>query len=223
MGLVLITILLLAGLSFDGFMATEAWLQLKVYLLNVNALGSILRKLHQNFGSLQPVLTTLGLALTLLLFLFSYILVCLLTKILINWTTAPPESEVSLQQLLKHFVMTLLPIAIAYHLAHYLSYLLIAGQLIIPLISDPFGLGWNIFNTNNYRIDIGIINSKSMWNITLASVIGGHTLSMFLCHARTNQMHISANKTFIQLPMVILMILYTGASLWILAQPIVES
>jgi len=142
---------------------------------------------------------------------------------LINWSTTPPESKISLQQLLKHFVMTLLPIAIAYHLAHYLSYLLIAGQLIIPLISDPFGLGWNIFNTNNYRIDIGIINSKSMWNITLASVIGGHILSMFLCHVRTNQIYISTNKTFIQLPMVILMILYTGASLWILAQPIVES
>jgi len=223
MGLVLITILLLAGLSFDGFMATEAWLQTKHYLLNLNGLNSIFHKLHETFGDLQPAIETLGLCLTLLLFLASYLVISLATKILINWTGEISKPKVSLQQVLQHFVMTLLPIAIGYHIAHYLSYLLIAGQLIIPLVSDPYGLGWNLFNTNEYRIDIGIINAKTMWNLTLASVIIGHLLSMVLSHIRANQLSRSDNKILIQVPIVSLMILYTGASLWILAQPIVES
>jgi len=222
MGLVLITILLLAGLSFDGFMATEVWLQLKTYLLNIDGLHSIFRKLHQTFGSLQPVLTTFGLALTLLLFLLSYILISLLTKILIDWTTTPPKSKVPLSKVIKHFVMTLLPIAIGYHIAHYLSYLLIAGQLIVPLASDPYALGWNLFNTKDYRINIGIINAKNMWSIILVSVIVGHILSMFLSHVRASQLCGSTSRILIQLPLVGLMILYTGVSLWILAQPIVE-
>ena len=35
----------------------------------------------------------------------------------------------------------LVPIAVAYHLAHYVSLLLTTGQFIIPLASDPFGWG----------------------------------------------------------------------------------
>ena len=118
--------------------------------------------------------------------------------------------------------MTLLPIAIGYHIAHYLSYLLIAGQLIVPLASDPYALGWNLFNTKDYRINIGIINAKNMWSIILVSVIVGHILSMFLSHVRASQLCGSASRILIQLPLVSLMILYTGVSLWILAQPIVE-
>ena len=223
MGLVLITILLLAGLSFDGFMATEAWLQAKDYLLNLNGLNPIFQKLYKNFGNLQSILITFGIAITFLLFFSSYVLLSLATKVLINWKKDPLKGKISLQKIVQHFVMTLLPIAIGYHIAHYLSYLLIAGQLLIPLLSDPFGLGWNLFRTNDYRINIGIINAKSMWSITVASVIIGHVLSMFLSHVRANQLCVSTNKVLIQLPIVTLMILYTGTSLWILAQPIVDS
>ena len=222
MSLVFITILLLAGLSFDGFMATETWLQLKIYLLKLEAFDSIFQKLHQIFGNLQLVLTTLGLALTLLVFLSSYILISLATKILINWTHNHSKKKVSLQQVVKHFVMSLLPISIGYHIAHYLSYLLIAGQLIVPLVSDPYGLGWNLFNTKDYRINIGIINAKNMWSITLVSVIIGHILSMFLSHVQASELRLSTNRVLIQLPLVTLMIFYTGLSLWILAQPIIE-
>jgi len=44
-------------------------------------------------------------------------------------------------------VLTLVPIAVAYHLSHYFSLLLTAGQFVIPLASDPFGFGWNLFGT----------------------------------------------------------------------------
>ena len=41
----------------------------------------------------------------------------------------------------------LLPIAVGYLIAHYLTYLLISGQLIVVAVSDPFQRGWNIFGT----------------------------------------------------------------------------
>ena len=96
------------------------------------------------------------------------------------------------------------------------------GQLIVPLVSDPYGLGWNLFNTKDYRINIGIINAKNMWSITLVSVIIGHILSMFLSHVQASELRLSTNRVLIQLPLVTLMIFYTGLSLWILAQPIIE-
>src|SRR6185369_15905490 len=47
----------------------------------------------------------------------------------------------------RRFALSLVPIAIGYHLAHYLTFLLIQGQYIIPLASDPFGWGWNLLGT----------------------------------------------------------------------------
>ena len=41
----------------------------------------------------------------------------------------------------------LLPIAVGYLIAHYLTYLLINGQHILVAISDPFQQGWNLFGT----------------------------------------------------------------------------
>ena len=45
------------------------------------------------------------------------------------------------------FVGSLIPIAIVYALSHYLSVLLVAHQFVIPLLSDPYDLGWNILGT----------------------------------------------------------------------------
>ena len=45
------------------------------------------------------------------------------------------------------FAYSLIPIIAGYFVAHYLHLLLIQGLLAIPLLSEPFGLGWNIFGT----------------------------------------------------------------------------
>ena len=55
-----------------------------------------------------------------------------------------PAAAVVGRHLARLFVLSLVPIAIAYHLAHYLTYLLIQGQLVIRLASDPFGFGWDL-------------------------------------------------------------------------------
>ena len=61
-------------------------------------------------------------------------------------------------------MFTLVPIALAYHLAHYLSFLLIVGQYMIPLLSDPLGRDCNLFGTALYMVDISIVNAMlSLW------------------------------------------------------------
>ena len=47
----------------------------------------------------------------------------------------------------------LLPIAAGYLIAHYLTYLLIDGQLIVVAISDPLQRGWDLFGTAFYEPD----------------------------------------------------------------------
>src|SRR5918996_2533518 len=101
----------------------------------------------------RTVLETVMLTLFPLLFLLVYLGFCWLTK-------EASDSERSVMEIAGFFVFSLVPIAIAYHLTHYLSYLLLAGQLIIPLASDPFGIGWDLFGTAGHCIDISIIGAK---------------------------------------------------------------
>jgi hypothetical protein len=101
--------------------------------------------------------------------------------------------------------------------------LLIAGQLIIPLSSDPFGIGWNLFHTTHYRIDIGIVGAKFVWYTAVTTIVIGHILAVYLAHTMALRVigdHRRALKS--QVPMLFLMVSYTMISLWILAQPIVE-
>jgi hypothetical protein len=122
-----------------------------------------------------------------------------------------------------YFVLSLVPIAIAYHLSHYLSYLLIAGQYIIPLTSDPFGLGWDLFGTAAYRIDIGIVNAKLIWYVAVTAIVTGHALAVYIAHVMAMRVFPDRNAALrSQIPMLVLMVAYTMISLWILSQPIVN-
>ena len=50
-------------------------------------------------------------------------------------------------ELARAFAYSLAPIAVAYNLAHFINLLLIQGQLMPPLASDPFGYGWDLLGT----------------------------------------------------------------------------
>jgi len=119
------------------------------------------------------------------------------------------------------FVLTLVPIAVAYHLAHYLSLLLTAGQFIVPLASDPFGLGWNLFGTAGYKVNIGLIGPRFIWYSAITAIVIGHAVAVYLAHIVALRVFGNRRDALVsQIPMVALMVGYTMLSLWILAQPI---
>jgi tetratricopeptide (TPR) repeat protein len=126
-------------------------------------------------------------------------------------------------RLTRTFAFTLVPIAIAYHIAHYLSFLLIQGQRIVPLLSDPFGAGWDLLGTATYRLNIGVVGARFGWYTAVLTIVIGHILAVYLAHLvalRTLRDHRLALRS--QYPMLVLMVAYTVISLWILSQPIVE-
>ncbi len=61
------------------------------------------------------------------------------------------------------FAHTLVPIAAVYVLAHYLTYLVLDGQAIIYLASDPFGRGWDLFGTATSGIDYSLLGQNAFW------------------------------------------------------------
>jgi len=217
-------ILMLSTVTFDGFIETPLWTKIVDGVLSAPFLYPVLSVLHKTLGNLLPVIHTLSLALFPVLFLGVYMAVIWL----MGCVVARPSGDAGNRQfptihLARLFVLTLVPIAIAYHLAHYLSYLLVAGQFIIPLASDPFGFGWDLLGTALYRIDIGIVGARFIWYTAVIAIVIGHILSVCLAHLMA--LHVfkdSRLATRSQYPMLGLMVCYTIISLWILAQPIVE-
>ena len=195
----LFVLLLLATVTFDGFMSTLPW---------VNIQASV-----QEYLPNVAMISTLGLVSFGLIFIALYLFFCALMSL---------ASGIKLRVLdvAKAFIYTLIPIALAYHLAHFLLFLLIQGQLIVPLASDPFGFGWDLFGTADYRLNFSLVGPSFYWFISVIAIVTGHIIAVFLAHSiafrliRTRRYALRS-----QFPMLVLMVGYTIASLWIITKP----
>jgi hypothetical protein len=103
-------------------------------------------------------------------------------------------------------------------------FLLVQGQYIIPLLSDPFGWGWNLFGTAGYRVDIALVGARFAWFTALAAIVAGHVIAVYLAHVEAMGAFAPGRAALAtQLPLTALMVAYTFIGLSITAQPIVES
>jgi hypothetical protein len=200
-------VVMLSTVTFDGFMATSVWQRVE----------SALYVALPVFGdSRVAIIDTVGLVVFCVGFIAVYRLFATLIAHASGNRMTPDAASGA-------FVLTLVPIAIAYLFAHYLGYFLIQGQLLIRLVSDPFGFGWNILGTAHFRPDIGIVGARFVWYTSLIAIVLGHVAAVSLAHIvalrRFNDPRFAIRS---QIPMLVLMIAYTMLSLWIIAQPIVE-
>ena len=94
----------------------------------------------------------------------------------------------------------------------------------IPLTSDPFGFGWDLFGTRLYFVNIGIVDARFVWITSVIAIVTGHIVAVWLAHVvalrKFRESHAALRS---QIPMLFLMVAYTMLSLWILAQPVVET
>jgi hypothetical protein len=115
---------------------------------------------------------------------------------------------------------TLIPIAGAYFAAHYLAYLLIAGQYTLGVLVDPFAKGWNPAGLGEYAAWKGLTPAWLVWWSQVIIIVWGHVAAVFAAHrllvGRTNV----RRALVLQAPLVLLMVGYTIAGLWVLAQQI---
>ena len=113
----------------------------------------------------------------------------------------------------------LLPIAVGYLLAHYLTYLLGDGQRIVAAVSDPFRFGWNLLGTAAYEPNSLWIQSSLVWSFQLVAVIGGHVVGAWAGHVVAGRSPRRRRTDFVhQVPLAFVMVLLTTTTLWSLGQ-----
>lgn len=131
----------------------------------------------------------------------------------------PTAGGRSHRDLAESFVHTLVPIALAYVGAHYVSLLLFQGQALGFLVSDPLGLGTDLLGTADLAIDYQLIGAEALWYLQVAFVVVGHVVALILAHDRALALFGDARAAMrSQYPLLVVMVGYTVLALWLLAQ-----
>jgi uncharacterized membrane protein YhaH (DUF805 family) len=116
------------------------------------------------------------------------------------------------------FVHTLVPIALAYVVAHYFSLLVYEGQAIGYLASDPLGNGSNIFGTADSQVDFGVLTPNSIWYVQVGALILGHVAGLALAHDRALVLYRRPRDAIrSQYWMLVVMVGFTSLGLWLLS------
>lgn len=84
------------------------------------------------------------------------------------------------------FAHTLIPIALAYLVAHYFSLFVFQEQAQFGyLLSDPLGTGTtDLFGTAGSGIDFTVLSANAIWYIQVAALVVGHAIGLMLAHDR---------------------------------------
>jgi hypothetical protein len=121
-------------------------------------------------------------------------------------------------ELSRRFVHSLIPIALAYVVAHYFSLLVYQSQAMAYLISDPLGDGSNLFGTSNTTIDYNVVGANGVWYVQVFALVIGHACGLTLAHDRALVVYERVrDATRSQYWMLAVMVGFTSLGLWLLS------
>ena len=199
-------LLALATVSFDGLSRTFWWLG----LIGENPLE------HPGRTALIGI-NTAGLAATYAtiwtVFGSAIVLGCILVK-------RPDRIRYDITRV----VVSIVPIAFAYHMAHYLPSFLIQAQDAVRALSDPYGSGWNLLGTRDIHVSTSILNNydsvRAIWLVQVVAIVVGHVVAVAVAHVLALRDAANRREALVyQIPMILMMIGYTLFGLWLLSTP----
>jgi hypothetical protein len=203
-GTVALVIMIIGTTSFDGFSNGPAWANLSPQLTD----------LFHNIGFNQEI--ALELAFTVGLVGVVLIVAGMYRLGLMGMQTITPLTPT--KELAGRFAHTLVPIGLAYVVAHYFSLLAYDGQRSFYLVSDPLGTGANYFGTHNATVDYSVLSATAIWYVQVAALVIGHVAGLVLAHDRALvSFGDSQTATRSQYWMLVVMITFTSLGLWLLS------
>jgi hypothetical protein len=196
---------LLGSVMFDGYSRTARW---------QDWLASIEGPYLDGRPGVGELLVTganvLGLIVAMVLVGLAFRAACAVSGMLVD----------SPRDLAPELLLSLVPIAFAYLVAHYFPLFAVQGQFLIPLLSDPFGKGWDLLGTAGFVPNVVPFSPNTIWYAQVGALVLGHVLGLVVAHDRAVSIFEERPVALrSQYPMLALMVLYTVGGLWILSRP----
>lgn len=178
-------LLTLGTVSFDGLSKTFWWLAWD----GINPL---------EFPGRSAVVTlnTFGLLMLWLLLVVCYVLAC-----------GRDQARAG------RLALSIVPIALAYHFAHYLTILLVDLQYAWKIVADAVGLGPVVVTTSFLTTYHSVV---MLWNAQAGAIVFGHVVAIIVAQIMAGD---AGQRRFAHLPLAVLMVLYTLFGLWLMSTP----
>ena len=203
-GTLVFVAVMLGSTSFDGFSRTSIW---------QNLVGDLRARLVDQTLTVIDLATTglnlLGLAGVICAVMLAYFVAVETARRLVR---AP-------RSLVPDFVLSLVPIALGYTVAHYFSLFILQGQFVLFLASDPLGRGWDLFGTADIQPNLTLLSPNLIWYVQVGALVVGHVAGLADAHDRAVSLFEDRGDALrSQYPMLALMVLFTVGGLWVLSQ-----
>lgn len=130
------------------------------------------------------------------------------------------ERTLTAGQLAKNFAHAFIPIAFAYILAHYFSYIFYLEQAQFTfLLSDPFGDGSDLLGTASGGVALDSISADAIWWVQFGAIVGGHVVALALGHDRALSIWGNTrDAAWSQGWMLVMMMMFSVGGLYLLSQ-----
>lgn len=202
----LFVLLTLATISFDGLSHTFTW----AGIIGINPLeypGRSAVVWQSSFGML-------GVFAVLAALFYGCVWIGLMLA----------ESDIPLGYAAGRLIYGIVPISLAFHAAHYLTFLMVQGQYGLIAFSDPFGLGWNLFGTATDQVTTSFFfdydSVLAIWNTQTVAIVIGHVIGIAIAHViAVDLLRENGKAVRSQIALAAFMVLYTAFGLWLLATP----
>jgi hypothetical protein len=192
-GLLAVIMVALGSTTFDGISRTEAWITW------TGRLGGFSR---------ITAFTAVALLAVIGLVAAAYAVAMMAAARVVGGSWYP---------LAVRFAHSLVPIVLAYVIAHYFSFLVLEGQLGLVRLSDPFGAGWDLFGTADWSVNYTLISPTTIWYVQVAAIVIGHVGGVILAHDRAVALFDRGEAVRTQYALLAVMILFTTIGLLILS------
>ena len=201
-GMLAFVAVMLGSVGFDGLSRASFWQDLRARVEGPYVLDS------PGTADLVGTLLSLG-----------GLLGCVLSVVLAyRLAVAGAEKAVrSDRRLGPEFVQSLVPIALVYAVAHYFTLLLVQGQFALPLGSDPFGYGWDLFGAADFAPNLQPLSPNAVWYVQVGALVAGHVAGLAVAHDRAITLLPARSALRSQYAMLALMVGYTVGGLWLLS------
>lgn len=193
-------LVMLSMSTFHGLTMTPAW---HLLVSGLEQLGSL-----SYLGAFS-----LGMAGFLLALVIGYLLVVALSARL-----APPRGR-SWRYLAIRYAYAFLPATLFYHLAHNAMHFSAEAAALVPVLSDPFGWGWNLFGTA-HLVPKALLPASVVSMLMVALIVVGHCWSASLVRHIARDLFVDVRRRRrSRLPIVAGLLIYSIVNLWTIAQP----
>jgi hypothetical protein len=204
---IVFVLMLLVSISYDGILSTPQWTRFEA------------RHVELGEEHKQEVIRSAGFVLL--------VLALLVVVWLFAVAVARAGGRPSIAETLSGLLPSMVPIAFGYEIAHYLQYVLVNGQLMLPLLGAPGGENTNLHLPypfiDDYEVHTSFLPNGFYWYVDVIVIVAVHVIAVVLAHdflGRTEGSPQRARRA--EYPWIVAMIAYTSLSLWLLAQPLTE-